>query len=305
MRRGTGRALRVSVASVGLGMCVFFAGRFPWHQTLQALREASAGLVAAAVAVNLLALLAKGLAWHLILRAQTPHRLRSALEATLIGAAVSCLGVSLGGEAARVHVLSRGEKVGYGAVARSVLASRVVEAIALALLLALAPVALPLGRWSTALAIAAWGGLGLGLIAWRLRGFAALAGVRPVLPLILGVVNWLAEWGTYHLAIEAVGARVPAAGSLAALVVSNLGALPRLTPANLGVLQASLVGTLAAFSVSTPRALAAGLALQAVQTLPVLALALPAIASARTLRPGPAALPRRLPQPAPGAFSPD
>jgi hypothetical protein len=60
--------------------------------------------------------------------------------------------------------------------------------------------------------------------------------------------------------------------SLSALVAANAAGLLRLTPGNFGVLQGSLILTMEQFGVPVASALAAGLALQAVQVLPVLAI---------------------------------
>jgi uncharacterized membrane protein YbhN (UPF0104 family) len=53
-------------------------------------------------------------------------------------------------------------------------------------------------------------------------------------------------------------------------LVSNLGAIPRLTPGNIGVVQGAMVLALAPAGVSVAKAVAAGLALQAVQAVPVM-----------------------------------
>src|SRR5437773_2324092 len=63
---------------------------------------------------------------------------------------------------------------------------------------------------------------------------------------------------------------VALAASVTALVVVNLGGLLRPTPANVGVTQAALVVGLLPFGVAPEQAVAAGLALQALQVLPVL-----------------------------------
>src|SRR3989475_389833 len=57
-----------------------------------------------------------------------------------------------------------------------------------------------------------------------------------------------------------------------ALVATNLSGLLRPTPANVGVVQAALVVGLLPFGVAPEQAVAAGLALQGLQVLPVLLL---------------------------------
>ena len=89
-------------------------------------------------------------------------------------------------------------------------------------------------------------------------------------PLALATAAWSLQWATYHLSILAVHARVAPYHSAIALLVANLGGILRLTPANVGVVQGALVASLAPAGVPAAQAVAAGLALQAVQVLPVL-----------------------------------
>jgi uncharacterized membrane protein YbhN (UPF0104 family) len=71
--------------------------------------------------------------------------------------------------------------------------------------------------------------------------------------------------------LRAVHVEVTPLGALTALVAANVGGALRLTPGNVGVFQGSLMLALAPFHVPADAAFAAGLVLQAVQTLPVLA----------------------------------
>ena len=89
-------------------------------------------------------------------------------------------------------------------------------------------------------------------------------------PVALATLNWLLQWLTYHWSFVATGAAVTPGVSLAALVMANIAGILRLTPGNIGVLQGSLVLGMRAFQMPAANALAAGLALQAVQVIPVL-----------------------------------
>ena len=53
----------------------------------------------------------------------------------------------------------------------------------------------------------------------------------------------------------------------------NVGWLIRITPGNVGVLQAAMVGALLPFGIDAEQAVAGGFALQAIEVLPILALA--------------------------------
>jgi uncharacterized membrane protein YbhN (UPF0104 family) len=89
-------------------------------------------------------------------------------------------------------------------------------------------------------------------------------------PVLLGLGGWLAEWATYHLSMVAVCGPVPLAASFLALLAANIGGIPRLTPGNVGIMQAAFVVGLEPFGIAAERAVAAGLASQAIQVLPVL-----------------------------------
>jgi len=111
-----------------------------------------------------------------------------------------------------------------------------------------------------------------------LRSSAAMlarmgSGRRLVAPILLAVANWITQWVCYDLVLRAAGIHLPVVASLTALLAVNIGGLGRLTPGNIGVTQAALVAALLPFGVGAKRALAAGLALQAIQVLPVLGLA--------------------------------
>jgi uncharacterized membrane protein YbhN (UPF0104 family) len=97
---------------------------------------------------------------------------------------------------------------------------------------------------------------------------------RLVGPTLFALLNWAAQWAVFHLALLAVHAPATPAASFTAVVVANIAGLARLTPGNVGVLQASMAGALLPFGIHADLAVAAGLALQAIQTLPVLLLAI-------------------------------
>ena len=94
------------------------------------------------------------------------------------------------------------------------------------------------------------------------------------LALLFALLNWVAQWATYHLVISAFGIPVTLSASFTALIVTNLGGLFRLSPGNIGVTQAAMIVSLVPFGVAPHVALATGLALQAIQLLPVLLVAL-------------------------------
>jgi uncharacterized membrane protein YbhN (UPF0104 family) len=279
----------VGLISVGFAL-KFFTG-FPWRVTFSALLDADPWLLAIACVVNLSSLVAKGWGWHLILKPIAPHSWRVAQEANLVGAAVNTLSVAVAGEAARVHLIGQRGGVPVAAAVSSVVWTRLAEALALALFLVMAPSVLELDAWLRLAQVGA--GLGLTvvlLLAWA-RGWVWLAdqlpaplaarvavlrtmgrGGRLFLPTLLALYNWSAQWATYHLVLRATHVPVSLAASFTALIAANLSGLLRPTPANIGVTQAALVVGLLPFGVAPERSVAAGLALQGLQVLPVLLL---------------------------------
>ena len=283
-------------------LAVRFALHFPWAGTVDAIVDADWLLLAGAAVANLASLVAKGWAWHLLLRPAAPFRWRTAQAGTLVGAAVNSVSVSVSGEAARVQLAASRDAVPLSAAIWSLVWSRVIEAVALVLFLAAALTLIPTEGWLRTVELVAWAVLGLlalvtvggwwprlvGLLpaGWRpqLQGpTGRIEPARLVAPLGLAVANWLAQWLSYHWAIAATHVSTAAAVSLVALVAANIGGFFRVTPGNVGVLQASLVVGMLAFHIPEDQALAAGLALQAVQVLPVIAIGI-ALVGAQGLR---------------------
>ncbi len=296
-----------AIAAVSAAFAVRFTTRFPWASTAAALRDADWLLLAAAGLASLASMVAKGWAWHLLLRPAWPHRWGDAQAATLVGAAVSTVSVSVSGEAARLQTLAGRREPPLGSAVSSVVWSRITEALALAVFLAASLAVQPPGPWVRGVRIGAAAVLGLVALLWVSGGWRRLMACLPARwqrvtgvgsttgtpalagPVALGVANWGLQWLAYHWSIVAVGIAAPPGAALAALVAANLGGILRLTPGNVGVLQAAIVMGLLPFGVEADRALAAGLALQAVQVVPII-LAAVAIAGRAVFR-APAAVP--------------
>lgn len=273
----------------GVGIALKALAGFPWEDTLATLINANYWILGLALVINLGSLVAKGWAWHLLLNPVSPNHWKTAQEANLVGAAVNNVSIAVGGEAARIHYIAQRDGVPVGAAISSVVWTRVTETIALAIFLVMAPSLLRLPHWLRGLQVGA--GLGLVivmLITWH-RGWswilnqlpaslqrraAVLAemgsGGRLFWPTVLGLANWGTQWATYHLVLVAAHIPVTPAASFTALVASNLGGIIRITPAGLGVTQAAMVVGLLQFGVPADRSVAAGLALQALQVLPVI-----------------------------------
>jgi putative heme transporter len=283
--------LTLIIGAIAAAFAIRFGFSFPWTDTLNTLADSDWLLLSVAAAGNLLSLAAKAGGWWLLLRRVSPVRLRTAQAATFVGAAVNSISVSVSGEAARAQFAAQRDGVPFSAAAVALALSRVVEALGLLVFLSLAFVALP--PWPGARDV----GLGLGVavatLAWGYRlvpwnrvsakgnrrwyeSLLQIAASRDYAGLIgavaLGAFNWFAQWFTYHWSILATHTPTTPAVSLSALVMANLAGILRITPGNIGVMQGSIVLGMHAFKIPAANALAAGLVLQAVQVLPVLAI---------------------------------
>jgi uncharacterized membrane protein YbhN (UPF0104 family) len=285
--------LIAALSAIGLVMAVRFGLAFPWSATVNALADADPLLLAGAAGANIISLLAKGVVWYLLVRRVSPVRLATVQSATLVAAAVNSITVAGSGEAVRGQLLHDRDGVTYSAAFGSLVATRIVEAMGLVMLLALAfsairPAPGTLG-WSVALLVLALALIGCVLIVSTRRWHPSIAGLVPErglawIPLaFVAALNWGAQWIAYHWSIEATHVAITPAVSLTALVAANLAGILRLTPGNVGVIQGSIVLGLEVFKIPAAQALAGGLALQAVQVLPVLAIAL-AFVGARGFR---------------------
>ncbi len=257
-----------------------YAARFPWLDTWTTLADADWWLLAGAGGLNLLSLALKAWAWQLLLRPLAAIRFRTAQAVTFAGAAVNSIGIAMSGEATRVHLLARWDGVPPGAAMRSIAASRLAEAAALGVFLLGVAAGVTSGHgWRLlggavvlligALALFRW-------VPWlrpnRDDGGAGWTPAQLGAPVAVNVASWGLQWATYHWSIAATGVAVTPGLSALALVLANVGGIFRLTPGNVGVVQGAVVLGLAPAHVPAAEAVAAGLALQAVQVLPVLAI---------------------------------
>ncbi|MEO8202141.1 MAG: lysylphosphatidylglycerol synthase transmembrane domain-containing protein [Gemmatimonadota bacterium] len=281
------------LAMATIAFAIRFGLTFPWKRTLAVLAGSNWPLLAAACLINIVSLVAKAEAWRILLGRVGAVRRSTAQAATFVGAALSCVSVSVSGEAARAQLVNQRDDIPFGTIIASLVVTRIVEAAGLAVFLSIALVALPPWPWARY--------VGLGMAAVILTGFIGYrhlpwkrleAGKRgATYTTILGMLNssgriglaaaiviattsWFAQWLTYHWSIAATHTPVTAAVSLSALVVANVAGIPRLTPGNIGVMQGSIILGLKAFDISAVDGLAAGLALQAVQVIPILIIGL-------------------------------
>ena len=273
--------LSVLVVVAG-GLAVRFGLTFPWSQAMDTLVAANWMVLAGAAVINIVSLMAKAGAWHVLLRRLAPVRASTAQVATFLGAAVSSISVSMSGEAARAQTAGMRDGVPFRLAATSLVASRVVEALGLIVFLAIALILLPPWRGARALGLSLAAVAVIAIVCYHLvprrrwhptiLSLAAFESGGLAGPVVLAALSWVAQWITYHWSIVATHTAITPAASLAALVMANIAGILRLTPGNIGVMQGSIILGLGAFQIPAANALAAGLALQAVQVIPILAI---------------------------------
>jgi len=283
----------VILSAAGLAMAVRFGLAFPWGATINALGNADPMLLAGAAAANLLSLAAKGNAWYLLLRRIGAVRPGTTQAATMVAAAVNSITVAGSGEAVRAQLIHDRDRIPYGSALASLVATRLTEALGLLVFLALGFLLTwprrEAGALAAALLLLAAAVVASSRLVPTRKWHPSIAGLAPgnplgwTAPVLLGSLNWAAQWAAYHWSIEATHVAIPPAASLTALLAANFSGILRLTPGNFGIMQGSIVLGLGAFRIPPAQALAAGLAVQAVQVIPVLMLAI-GIVGARGFR---------------------
>lgn len=303
------RTIRWGTSIIVLILLAYAATTLDWRAIGATVRHSSPPLLAAATLVNLLSLSVKGMRWSVFLRRIGVRSLRMAIESTFVGAGVNNIMVANSGEAARVLLVSRGTGVSRASVLATLALDRIFDPLCYLLLLLVAAGIVPLpAQLAHARAIAVvLLALVLAATVWltvrrstdiavtdaprswraRLRRFrgdlTSLASVeRMCAAFTLSVVVWASQLMTFHLVARASGIRMPLAGDVAALLLTNAGLILRATPANVGYFQFAYAVAAKPFGVPANAAIAAALLLQAVQIIPVTVLGM--IAAPQFLR---------------------
>jgi len=284
--------LKIILLSIFVALAVYAGWRFPWKGTWAAIKKANIFLLSVACLINLSSLAAKGWSWHLLLKPLAYNHFEATQKATFIGAMINCISISFVGEAARVENISRREKIPLPPVLTSLVWERLIEGISLAVLIIIAPIFLNLPSGLKAVWVGAVGVVILfSLLTFGLfhskphqiyRFLSFINKSLPdylnefsspallLLPILLTLYSWTAEWLTFHLSLMSFMSQPALVASYLALLATNLGGALRLTPANVGVFQASMVVSVAACGIPSETAMAASLALQGLQVIPVI-----------------------------------
>ena len=135
MNRHLKRGVRWLVSAAILVLLVVFARTINWHSAWDSMSHASLPLLAAAIAINFLSVVIKGVRWWLFLRPAGIRSLPLALRATTAGAGLNNVLVAQGGDAARVVFVSRASGVSSATVLASLALEKMFDPIGFVMLL--------------------------------------------------------------------------------------------------------------------------------------------------------------------------
>jgi len=299
------KGIRWALSAAILAFLIYFATKINWHQAWNSMRHASLPLLAAAIGVNILSVLFKGVRWWLFLRPIGIKSLPLAVRATVAGAGLNNVLVANGGDAARVVFVSRVSGVPSSTVLASLALEKLFDPIGFVMLLVFGVLAFQLPpqfeRWKVPaeLALAAivllliffvyatrhikpehvperrarprtwWGKVRAYISSFGQTAGRLATGPRFLAAMALSVMAWACQLWTFQLAAAAAHVSIPLAGTLACLLGINVGLIIRATPGNVGFFQFVYALTAGQFGVARDDAIAVSLLIQPIQILPL------------------------------------
>src|SRR5439155_15527472 len=93
------KGIRWAISAAILVFLVMFARTIDWHAAWDSMRHASLPLLTAAIGVNIVSVIIKGVRWWLFLRPAGIKSLPLSLRATIAGAGLNNVLVASGGDA--------------------------------------------------------------------------------------------------------------------------------------------------------------------------------------------------------------
>ena len=299
------KGIRWAISAAILVFLVLFARTIDWHAAWNSMRHASLPLLAAAIGVNILSVLIKGVRWWLFLRPIGIKSLPLAIRATVAGAGLNNVLVANGGDAARVVFVSRVSGVSSSTVLASLALEKLFDPIGFVILVVFGVLAFQLPpqfeRWKvpaelTLVAIVLllvffvyatrhikpghvperrakprtwWGKVRAYLTSFGQTAGRLATGPRFLAAMALSLLAWACQLWTFQLAAAAAHVPIPLAGSLACLLGINVGLIIRATPGNVGFFQFVYALTAGQFGVPRDDAIAVSLLIQTIQILPL------------------------------------
>jgi uncharacterized protein (TIRG00374 family) len=299
------KGIRWALSAAILVFLVYFATKINWHQAWNSMRHASLPLLAAAIGVNFLSVLIKGVRWWLFLRPIGITSLWLAIRATVAGAGLNNVLVASGGDAARVVFVSRASGVSSSTVLASMAMEKLFDPIGFVILLVYGVLAFQLPpqfeRWKVPAEIllvvivlllaffvyatrhikpehvperrarprTVWGRVRAYFKSFGQTAGRLATGPRFIAAILLSLASWACQLWTFELAAAAAHVSIPLAGSLACLLGINVGLIIRATPGNVGFFQFVYALMAEQFGVAANDAIAVSLLIQTLQILPL------------------------------------
>ena len=245
------KGIRWAISAAILVFLILFARTINWHEAWNSMRHASLPLLAAAIGVNILSVLIKGVRWWLFLRPIGITSLPLAIRATIAGAGLNNVLVASGGDAARVVFVSRVSGVPSSTVLASMALEKLFDPIGFVMLLVFGVIAFQLPpqfeRWKVPaeillvvivllLAFFVYATRHIkpehvperrakprtlrGKISAYFKSFGQTAGrlatgPRFLAAMLLSLAAWACQLWTFQLAAAAAHVSIPLAGTLA------------------------------------------------------------------------------------------
>ena len=299
------KGIRWALSAAILIFLILFARTINWHAAWNAMRHASLPLLAAAIGVNILSVLLKGVRWWLFLRPIGIKSLPLAMRATIAGAGLNNVLVANGGDAARVVFVSRLSGVPSSTVLASVALEKLFDPIGFVMLLVFGVIVFELPPQFEAWKLPAEITLAVivllliffvyatrnikpehvperrakprtwtGKFVAYFKSFGQTAGRLATGPrflgaMVLSLLSWGCQLWCFDLAASAAHVPIPLAGSLACLLGINVGLIIRATPGNVGFFQFVYALMAEQFGVARNDAIAVSLLIQTLQILPL------------------------------------
>ncbi len=299
------KGIRWTISAAILVFLILFARTIDWHAAWNSMRHASLPLLAAAIGVNILSVLIKGVRWWLFLRPIGIKSLPLGVRATIAGAGLNNVLVASGGDAARVVFVSRVSGVSSSTVLASMALEKLFDPIGFVMLLVFGVLVFQLPPQFEAWKVPAEIALAVivlllvffvyatrhikpehvperrakprtlrGKVLAYIKSFGQTAGrlatgPRFLAAMILSIFSWGCQLWCFDLAASAAHVPMPLAGSLACLLGINVGLIIRATPGNVGFFQVVYALMAAQFGVEKNDAIAVSLLIQTIQILPL------------------------------------
>jgi uncharacterized protein (TIRG00374 family) len=294
-RRGWARAAVVVPVFVAAGVLLWWRGP-DWNLVGKAFTAVAWWWVVAAIALNLLSVIARSLAWNTVIKqAMPPPRPGFPLvfSAFCVGLFANAVLPARAGELARVAVLTRRFPRREGAWATlvgTVFAHRVFDLFPSLLLIAYVFATAKIPDWAiTSLALVASVGVvlfGLALVSARRHHRSVLEEASPVKRFVtmarygLGVMHepiaatiaiffqclgWVCQLFAVYLAMRAFGIHAPLPAAGLVLLLMNVATIFPLWPGNFGLVQAAIALPLVQYGVGYAKGFAYGIGLQAIE----------------------------------------